>query len=243
MPAALKQLLPAEYRVTDFPTRFHDQTNDVGVIGPDRAMFNIELRNRRTDIHDTVTPQDRATLRADEAAGRITIFVIPHSTHRFKEAVAAFGGVTIDTHTYLVATDQLKQLVANHRWSCWPVTTPDESISRIAAQITDIIIPTPATNSQRPSTTNTAEDTTDSRLGSGVEIERILDEHQGRKRGRPERVAMALRLYDEGVPTMAAAAALIGCRRETLVRDFPMEGERSPWRPGGHRPRAGRKSK
>jgi hypothetical protein len=156
---------------------------------------------------------------------------------------AGHGGTVIDTETYLVATDEVTDLVTTNGWACWPAYTPNIGIPRIAQQITDTILQSyPGLGSRMPPTADQAEaqlstDTT----SAAREITRLVREH-GRANATPseKRVARALELHAAGITTQAQAAALIPCSPTTLSEDFHKLNIKSPWPPGGSRPGAGR---
>lgn len=244
IPSALRSLLPEGFSVVPVPSRFHDRSSDVAVTGPDHRMFNIELRNRRTHVHDALAHADRKALEASHASRRNMLFVTPRSTIRFRREIAALGGAAIDTHLYVVANEQLARLVFRSGWSCWPATTPASAIPVIAGQVAAKVMagyaePAPP----RPDGVVTNLSRAITSAAARREVQRLLTEHRGPgPSGSRARVDMALQLHAEGVETLGEAAQTIGCAPSTLSKDFKSVGAQSPWSWGGRRPGAGRKS-
>ncbi len=198
-----------------------------------------ELRNRRSHVHDVISPRDRIVLITANASSRITLFVVPQSTIRFRRDIAEHGGIALDTEIYLVATDEVAELVDANGWACWPAQTPNVGIPRIAQQITETILERypdlspPSSPLASPVEADPSTDTTDATR----DITGTVADHAT---APEQRVAKAFQLCAEGITTQAQAAAHIPCSPTTLSEDFHKLNIKSPWQHGGARPGSGR---
>jgi hypothetical protein len=254
----LTRLLAAyDYRVAPWPNQFHSQSNDVIVFGPmgtgrPLRMFNIELRNRRTEVIDRAKDEHVKSIARVPGRGT-TMFVVPRCAQRFRREVEELGGVVVETGVYVTTTEEQRDALAGFSWMTLPVELGANAAPRIVEQLAAVILTPDDEMVYAPEEGNaTSPDTVDPSADreNESEIRRYLAMRGPQQKTRKaagaasvERVLEAMELYRLGVPRMADAANIIGCRRQTLVNDFKECGQQSPWPWGGRRPGAGRKSK
>jgi len=231
----LQRQLPDRFRVSLRPNQFHGRCNDIVVIGPGNRTFDIEVRNRRSDIHDNPKPRDQEALERDRRLGITFIFVVPQCTQRFHRLVTALGGIVIETDVYLVGTEAQRELLAACSWMCRTVELSAVATPRIAARLAEIIAE------------GTVEADPDTQKGS-VEISRlpVLSKRKVKSETRRltslarsnRRLDRAEELCRSGITTMEEAANLIPISRRTLIRDLDVTGRDSPWPRGGNHSKA-----
>lgn len=222
------------FRVDLWSEHFHGVCNDITVIGCTPAgrliMFNLEVRNRRSHLHDVLARVDARAIERDQRIGVTTAFVVPRCTRRFRREVESRGAVVIETGVYVVTTDEQKAMLDGLSWMAWPVELGSRAAPRIAEQVAELI--TAGLEPIEGPVTVIEQIPAD----AAAEVAEVLRVEASR-----ERVERALELHGAGVTTMADAATAIGVSRSTLQRAFQDTGTSSQWRHRGAREGSGRK--
>jgi hypothetical protein len=137
--ALISLLVRYGFRVDRPSKRFHGDCNDITVIGPGGRLYNIELRNRRTEVHDGLKAVDREAITRGAGRGITTVFVVPRCTRRFKRKVEELGGVVIETGVYVTGTEEGRDALAGFSWMNLAVELGTKAAPRIAEQIASVI--------------------------------------------------------------------------------------------------------
>lgn len=226
-------LTPHRYRVEHRGRQFDGECADVTVIGRGR-MLDIEVRNRRSEWHETLKPKDREMVERDVRQGIVPVFVVPRCTSDWRVEVEGMGGIVVETFTYIVTTEAQRQLWEGYGVATWTTALAHEAVPEIARQITAqaLQLDLGGERAVPKMPDQTAERT------AGREVSRVI-----KRRDYALIVEWAKRLHAEGVRTVEEAANRIGCSRRTLFNAAKSTGQQLPWTNGGAGRGQGRKSK
>lgn len=218
----LVTLIGSRHRIAPRSVTFHDKSSDIAVIGAGRRMFNIEIRNWRSGNHDRLKPRDRHILEAGVRIGFTTIFVVPRCTQRFRREIAAYGAEVIETYSYIVWTEEDRQVLEQFSWMQRPIRLVGHETNEISIAVASLI-----TDDFDPATLNVP-----SAVAVPVRRKTALAGGQSIPIASHQRVAGALELHWAGITTMGEAASKIPISRTTLWRDFKKVGVDPPWARG-----------
>jgi hypothetical protein len=211
-------------------------------------MFNIELRNRRTEVIDRAKDEHAKAIARVAGRGITTMFVVPRCTRRFRREVEELGGVVVETGVYVTTTEKQRDALASFSWMTLPVELGTNSAPGVVGRIAPVIL-TPEDRMIRAPHDGATEASDPMNEGDKAEIDRYIAlaiqqrQQTAKVRRSAQRVKRAMELYESGVPTVEQAASRIGKIGERqLRRAFEDVGEPLPWGHGGPRQGAGRKS-